>query len=195
MGMKKIYDEICEQAVDSLLKRVGGARMQSVGQIEGDPAVILKLLNISLEQRESLIKCARRFVTIDIDMAALDQQLNQLCQYGNNDDQENEFLLLEAPLAMMRELFGMHASEFSMRRRALGLGGENRGRPRIDEQGEAVIWDVWHELKDLDIRERYLKTAGRTGKRLLAVWTAVKRYKLYGLGAPVLREVSCRSVA
>ncbi len=195
MTMSKMNSELCENALDSLLKNIGTARLQSAEQVDVEPSLLLKILNLTLEEREALVRSASRFVKVEIDMGALDRQLNHICNHTSGDNIENEFLLLGAPLAMMRELFGMHASEFSMRRRVLGLGGENRGRPKANEAAEVGIWDVWYQLRDLEERDRYLKTAEVTSESLLAVWAAVKKYHLYEVKSCKPISAANRSVA
>jgi len=129
-------------------------------------------------------------------MAALDHQLTYICHTDNGENIANEFLALGAPLMMMRELFGMHANEFTLRRRVLGLKGENRGRPRIDEVSETFIWDLWYKLRDMELRARYLKAVELSGETMLSIWTAVKRYEQFGVKASsVMRVEGRRSVA
>ena len=195
MGINKLEGEICQKAMEGFLKGIGAARLQSVDQIKIKGDVLLKLLSLTVVEREALVDVANQFVKVDIDIEALDRQLNHICNHANGDKLENEFLMLGAPVSMMRELFGMHATEFSQRRNALGLKGENRGRPKVNNDAELAIWDIWYQLRDVELRERYLKAAELTGENLLSVWTAVKKYNLYEMKKKPAMSAVCRSVA
>lgn len=194
MFINKLNSEVCEQALEGFLKGIGRASLQSLDQAEMESNLMLKLLGLSLTEREALTKVASRFIKVEVDTEAMNRQLQSICDHSEGDKLENNFLIQGAPVAMMRELFGMHATEFSRRRSILGLKGENRGRPKSNADAEVEIWDIWYDLRDYELRERYLKAAQLTGESMLTIWTAVKKYNLYAAKSqPGLSSV--RSVA
>jgi hypothetical protein len=146
--------------------------------------LLVRLTLLSPIERELLIKNAAHFLTLELDLRALERLLNQLERKRVERELEDEFLLLGAPLTMMRRLFGMHAAEFSLRRRQMKMAGQGNGRPPcIDEATEYCVWKFWHACRNLDERQRLLKTAELANQDLSVVWAALKRHELKPVAA------------
>jgi hypothetical protein len=66
----------------------------------------------------------------------------------------------------------------------LKMAGQGNGRPPcIDEATEYCVWKFWHACRNLDERQRLLKTAELSNQDLSVVWTALKRHELNPIAA------------
>ncbi|MGH1486971.1 MAG: STY4526/YPO1902 family pathogenicity island replication protein [Cellvibrionaceae bacterium] len=120
---------------------------------------------------------ADQFLTLKIDPDELQIQLDSLQDEITSRALEDEYLLRQAPSRLMRELFGMHTTEFCLRRRYLNLSGTGQHRPPYcDKDTELLLWQHWKESEALSDRERYLTVAKQTNQPINVVWTAAKRY-------------------
>lgn len=137
-----------------------------------------RLSEITLSDIRCIASRADRFLSIRVDISALEQTLADLARHKKETALQDEYLCNQATYTMMRDLFGMHTTEFSSRRKLLGLAGKGQHRPQYcDEKTEIMIWKVWEQFGDLELRERYLKVAKTTGLPLNIIRPAIDRNK------------------
>jgi hypothetical protein len=182
--MQTATAKLSGNAAVSLLAILGQNNPAEIESLGLHDDLLLRLVSLRPIERELLIKNAAHFLTLELDIRALERLLNLLDRRRAERDLEDEFLLLGAPLTLMRRLFGMHAAEFSLRRRQLKMAGQGNGRPPcIDEATEYCVWKFWHACRNLDERQRLLKTAELSNQDLSVVWTALKRHELNPIAA------------
>lgn len=177
--MQPTTAKLSSAAAVSLLGVLGQNNPAEIDSLGLHDDLLVGLTSLGPIEREMLIRHASRFLTLELDIKALERLLALLERRRSERELEDEFLLLGAPLTLMKRLFGMHAAEFSLRRRRLKMAGQGNGRPpSIDEATEHAVWKYWHACKGLDERERLLKTAELSNRDLSVVWTALKRHEL-----------------
>lgn len=138
-----------------------------------------RLCQFSISDLDFIASRASRYLTVCVDAPELERVLAEISQKKEDEMLQDELLSLHATFSMMRELFGMHTTEFSARRKSLGLAGIGQHRPQsCNEETENAIWNAWQKYYDLDIRRRYLNVANVTEQPLNVVWSAVKRYQV-----------------
>lgn len=177
--MQQATAKLSSAAAVSLLGVLGQNNPAEIENLGLHDDLLVRLTSLKPTERELLIKNAAHFLTLELDIKALERLLNALDRRRTERELEDEFLLLGAPLMLMKRLFGMHAAEFSLRRRRLRMAGQGNGRPpSVDEVTEHSVWKYWQACKGLDERQRLLKTAELANRDLSVVWTALKRHEL-----------------
>lgn len=175
--MYDVEKDLCSAVVRALLLEIETYSLGSSSFLSLLEQDILSLSSLDISQQKLLIKNAFNYVEININIESLRFRLNEIANQKEYRELEDTFLVLGAPLCLMRRLFGIHASEFSNRRRILNLAGNNSGRPRrVEESTEHYIWKVWIEHSNLDQRERLLKVSDETGTDLHTIWNALKEH-------------------
>lgn len=120
---------------------------------------------------------ADKYLSIEINSEELQKQIDGLAEKIFDRELEDEHLTHHTPCKLMRELFGMHATEFCLRRKFLGLAGQNQHRPLYcDNDTELTIWKYWKETENMSDRERYLFIAKKMDKPINIIWAAARRY-------------------
>ena len=128
-----------------------------------DSDLLYKLRKLDAYGQKLITSKADTFLSIRIDNHELQKQINNLDNQIRERELEDKYLTLQAPCKLMRELFGMHTTEFCSRRKFLGLAGQGQHRPPYcNQETELVIWNYWKETEELDGRERYLLIAQKT---------------------------------
>ncbi|WP_101757265.1 STY4526/YPO1902 family pathogenicity island replication protein [Oceanicoccus sp. KOV_DT_Chl] len=139
--------------------------------------LITFMSKLNLTEQTSLIQSARHYVAININIPALERQIQALENKREEKELEDIYLLQGAPLILMRRLFGMHASEFSRRRNILNIRGVGSGRPPLcNEESEHQVWKLWQHNNPLNERERFLKIADETNLDLHLIWGALRAH-------------------
>jgi Protein of unknown function (DUF2857) len=142
-----------------------------------DAKLLLELSEMDIRGRNFIESNAIHYLSFHIDTESLSNVLKKWHSTRKNIELEDQFLLLQAPQKLMRELFGMHATTFSWRRRLLGLQGEGRHRPfDCNQTIEMEIWSLWHKYNNLTERDRYLKVADLTNYSISVITAAVRRF-------------------
>ncbi|MBB6521882.1 STY4526/YPO1902 family pathogenicity island replication protein [Pseudoteredinibacter isoporae] len=175
--MPKIHKNLCRAAAQSLFTAIESPRAtpQDLDPLKHHEQLYLS--NLTFGQQKYLVEKADQFVKISLDIEALRQKLSEVKNMESLRDLEDTYLLLGAPLCMMRRLFGLHAAEFSHRRKLLGIAGSSNGRPRqCGEDTEHIVWKLWVQHQDLDERARFLKIAEVTDLDLHQIWSALREH-------------------
>lgn len=179
-SMTNISKVILESAAKTMITHINTiseTRKNSSSCIVSDKQVEM-ILHLNLTQQSSLIKRAGHYLKLELDKEALDKQLLEIDKRNKEREIENQFLLLGAPLILMRRLFGMHASDFSRRRNGLYIRGSGSGRPiNCEERMERTLWQHWKEFDDaIDERARFLRLSELTNLDLHIIWNALRPY-------------------
>ncbi|WP_101757260.1 STY4526/YPO1902 family pathogenicity island replication protein [Oceanicoccus sp. KOV_DT_Chl] len=175
--MRNVSEEMSRAAATTFVHALGSPQLIQDDNRQIPDELILALSKLNLTEQYSLINRAKYFLAVDLNTQALQRQLYELEIHRENHENEDAFLLLGAPLVLMRRLFGMHASEFSRRRHALNLKGERTGRPNhCDEKTTHLIWEQWEKHQHLDERERFMLIAEHLNLSLQTLWSALRSH-------------------
>ena len=140
--------------------------------------LLYRLRKLNSYGQKSITSKADEFLSIGIDSDELQNQIDGLAEQVCERELEDEYIQRLAPCKLMRQLFGMHATEFSQRRKFLGLAKQGQHRPRYcNKDTEFSIWQQWKNTEDMDERERYLWVAKKTDQPLNLIYAAVKSYR------------------
>jgi hypothetical protein len=175
--MLSINEQLCAAAAKQLMILLESNYLTTHEEVPLGDDDLLRFSKLTLNQQRFIIAHSSHFVSVELDVESLRRKLDDIEQEAALHALEETYLLRGAPLALMRRLFGMHASEFSRRRQLLSMGGSATGRPRdCDEETEHGVWHHWQANKPLDERERFLAVAEATQADLHVVWHALRHY-------------------
>lgn len=175
--MSNFEDKMCREAAKSLVFSLDSLLSLHFKDNKISDELITALSKLNLNQQSSLIKRAKYYLSISIDESALRRQLCELEAMQKEQDLEERYLLLGAPLILMRRLFGMHASEFSRRRGVLKIQGAGAGRPpQCNEKLEHDVWKLWRKNQKIEERERFILIAEKTKLDLHVIWSALRNH-------------------
>lgn len=175
--MGNFEEKMCHAAAIKLLSSLDSLQSVHFKENTVPDNLITTMSKFNLTEQASLAQRAHNFLVLSIDPAALERQINELANQRDDQELEDIYLLQGAPLALMRRLFGMHASEFSRRRNILNIKGAGSGRPLLcDEQTDHTIWALWQENYTFDERQRFLKIAEQTRLDLHLIWGALREH-------------------
>ena len=175
--MAKIEDRMCQAAARSLISSLDSLQSDHFENNHLPDELISVISKFNLTQQRSLIRNARKFLSVKLNTSALEHQIAELENSREERELEDTYLLQGAPLVLMRRLFGMHASEFSRRRHALKIQGAGSGRPpQCDESTEHKVWSLWTRFQDIEERERFMKIAEEIGLDLHLIWSALREH-------------------
>lgn len=140
--------------------------------------LLYRLRKLNSYGQKSITSKEDEFLSIEIDSDELQNQIDSLAEQVCERELEDEYIKRLAPCKLMRQLFGMHATEFSQRRKFLGLSKQGQHRPRYcNKDTELAIWQQWKNTEGMDERERYLLAAKKTDQTLNLIYAAVKSYR------------------
>ena len=170
-------EKMCHAAAMKLLSSLDSLQSVHFKENKIPDNLISVMSKFNLTEQILLAQRAQKVLALSIDSVALERQITELENQRDNQELEDIYFLQGAPLALMRRLFGMHASEFSRRRSVLNIKGEGSGRPALcDEHTEHTIWAFWQEYHDDDERLRFLKIAEQTNLDLHLIWSALREH-------------------
>lgn len=173
--MSRTHKQLCKAAAQTLLVELEHSYTAPQNLMSLSNNDLFFLANLTYGQQKFLTEKAEQFMQIRVDLDSLRLKMQEIRELEELKELEDNYLLLGAPLCLMRRLFGLHAAEFSHRRKLLNIGGTSNGRPRqCDEPTEHIIWKKWNELKDVNERHKFLRVAKETGVDLHQIWSALK---------------------
>lgn len=141
-----------------------------------DSNVIDSLSKLTLEEQRFITTRAENFLNFQFNQPVLSTLLSDLQRKQKDQEIENRFILNSATSRMMGALFGMHTTEFSARRKTLGLAGKGQHRPaKCDLNIELDIIQYWHEAEQMEERERYMHVSQKSEQAFNVVWPAIQR--------------------
>lgn len=143
----------------------------------------LRELTLADLQRVGALQAHCLLITLDRDVFW--PMVSHLRATRESEELQRDLIQADAPLEMMRSLFGVGAREYTRLRRMLAPEPAV-GRP--PEPDEAVSHRLWHALSarlDPDGAgalepEEYLELQRESGASMRAVWTLVQRWLEYG---------------
>jgi len=175
--MVSLLEKMCTAAARSMLTVFDTPSTSIPDAFKLNDNDLLLLSTLTLNQQRYLIDHAIHFLDVNINTTAFQKKLKEIEDMSETREIEDRYLLLGSPLILMRRLFGMHASEFSRRRRLLNIAGSGTGRPsECDEQTDHLIWKQWQAHDNIDERQRYLAIADATDIDLHAIWSSLRDY-------------------
>ncbi len=124
-------------------------------------------------------------LTIQLDRAVYWPMLAHLRRERELEAVQRDLIQADAPLEMMRSLFGVGSREYTRLRRLLTVH-PSVGRPaEPDEATSHAVWQAWSERVKEDATasltpEDYLALGEDTGASLRAVWHLTQRWAEYG---------------
>ncbi len=173
--MVNFENQLCHAAAKSLITSLEYIQSDKLQKLTLSDEVINFISTLNLTQQNSLILRSHNFLTVTIDPTALKRQLKEVEDMRKERELEDVHLLFGAPLVLMRRLFGMHASEFSRRRKVLNIQGTASGRPPLcNEEDEHQIWNLWKTYSDVEERSRFITIAETTGFDLHLIWSTLR---------------------
>jgi len=174
MEIKSKLHQVSMMSIFSLLEEC--PELPDILDIHND--LLYRLRKLDAYGQKLIASKASQFLSVVIDNNELQKQIDNLESQVNERELEDTYLMHLAPCKLMRQLFGMHATEFSQRRKFLGLSKQGQHRPRYcDEKTELIIWQQWKKTEDIiDERERYLLVSKKTKQPINIIYAAVKCY-------------------
>ena len=124
-------------------------------------------------------------LAIRLNRAVYWPMLTHLRQARESETVQRDLIQADAPLEMMRSLFGVGSREYTRLRRLLTVD-PSTGRPaEPDEATSHAVWRAWSERMKEDptaslTPEDYLALGEDTGASLRAVWNLIQRWAEYG---------------
>ena len=124
-------------------------------------------------------------LAIRLNRAVYWPMLTHLRQQRESETVQRDLIQADAPLEMMRSLFGVGSREYTRLRRLLTVD-PSTGRPaEPDEATSHAVWRAWSERMKEDptaslTPEDYLALGEDTGASLRAVWNLIQRWAEYG---------------
>lgn len=174
--MEKKFN-VCTTVATTVFNLIPDINIIPPGLLTLSDSLIEKLSRLTLKDQHYIACRAANFLSIHIDEQVLTRLLCDVKRTDEEQELEDQYIHSYATNTMMRELFGMHTTEFCARCKVLGLAGQGQHRPQYcDEATELLIWKFWKKFEHLDERTRYLKVAEVTGQPLNIVWPAIKRH-------------------
>ena len=124
-------------------------------------------------------------LAIRLNRAVYWPMLTHLRQQRESETVQRDLIQADAPLEMMRSLFGVGSREYTRLRRLLTVD-PSIGRPaEPDEATSHAVWQAWSKRVKEDpsaslTPEDYLALGEDTGASLRAVWNLIQRWAEYG---------------
>ena len=172
--MPSVKNTLSRAAASSLVRTLQVDGYTLIQQALVPNELVSALCGLNLNEQEALVARAHYFLEVSINAPALQRQVIELETQRENYELENTFLLMGAPLRLMRRLFGMHASEFSRRRQALHVNWGN-GRPPLCSEGvDHRLWQLWKDYEHMAERDRFLAVADSSGLDLHQIWASLR---------------------
>lgn len=175
--MPSIEENLSRAAAKKLISSLDQVNSENFEQVKMPENLIACLALLNFTQQHSLIKKANEFITITVDVPALEMQLELIEKTKEQRELIDDYLLRGAPRDLMRRLFGIHSQEFSRRRTSLGLAGISKGRPsKRDEALDLEIWSNWKKYDYQDEKTRFLTLSKLMALDLHIIWSSLREH-------------------
>ncbi len=169
--------QMCRAAAKSLISSLNSLQAIPPENCVVSDELVACMADLNLTQQDFLIQRAHRYLAVTLDSGALQKQISELDVMREERELEDYHLLLGAPLRLMRRLFGMHACEFSRRRKLLNIQGVGSGRPPVcSEETEHLVWNTWQKFAYADERKRFILVAETTELDLHIIWSSLREH-------------------
>ena len=111
--------------------------------------------------------------------------LAHLRRERETEEVQRDLIQADAPLEMMRSLFGVGSREYTRLRRLLTSDPAIGRPPEPDEATSHALWRAWSDRTNEDptaplVPEDYLALCEETGASMRAVWNLTQRWAEYG---------------
>jgi hypothetical protein len=111
--------------------------------------------------------------------------LAHLHRERKSEEMQRDLIQADAPLEMMRSLFGVGSREYTRLRRLLTCDPAIGRPPEPDDATSHALWHAWSARTDKDptaplTPEDYLALGQQTGASMRAVWSLTQRWAEYG---------------
>lgn len=145
------------------------------------PKEIAALRELSLADLYRAGNLHAHCLAIELDRDVYWPMLAHLKRERQLEELQRDFLHGDAPLEMMRSLFGMGSREYTRLRQALTVAPAVGRPPEPDETTSHSLWRAWSQRRtQLDgavlMPEDYLAFSQQTGASLRAVWQLTQRW-------------------
>lgn len=168
---------MCRAAAKSLISSLNSLQAIPPEECVVPDDLVACMADLNLTQQDFLVQRAHRYLAVTVDTGALQKQISELDVMREERELEDYYLLLGAPLKLMRRLFGMHACEFSRRRKVLNIKGAGSGRPPVcSEETEHLVWNTWQNFAHTDERKRFVLVAESTELDLHIIWSSLREH-------------------
>ena len=124
-------------------------------------------------------------LAIELDRDVFWPMLDNLRTSRDNEDLTRDLMQADAPLEMMRALFGVSSREYTRLRRMLALAPAVGRPPEPDEETEHKLWCALSNRltsspdESLD-PQQYLAVHEESGASMRAIWNLAQRWLEYG---------------
>ena len=124
-------------------------------------------------------------LSVELDRAVFWPMLEHLRREGRAEAAQRRLIEADAPLGMLRALFGMGSREYTRARDQLGVAASVGRPPEPDEAVAHAVWAAWSkrtqggEREEL-LAEDYLVIHEETGASLRAIWQLTQRWVEHG---------------
>lgn len=143
----------------------------------------LRALNLADLYRVGSLQAHCLHITLDREVFW--PMLANLCSRRQSEELQRDLIQADAPLEMMRSLFGVSAREYTRLRRVLAVAPAVGRPPEPDEETSHRLWRALAtrlesiRSDELDPAE-YLALHQESGASMRAVWNHVQRWLQYG---------------
>jgi hypothetical protein len=125
-------------------------------------------------------------LSIELDREVFWPMVEHLRREGRAEAAQRRLIEADAPLGMLRTLFGMGSREYTRSRELLGVAPSVGRPPEPDETVAHAVWAAWSKRRAQGgehaqlLAEDYLAIHEETGSSLRAIWQLTQRWVEHG---------------
>lgn len=143
------------------------------------PSEVASLSSLTFGDLKRIERLKSHCLDIKIDREAFGEIIRRIRADGLSTEWEHELIRADAPLEMMRRLFGTTSRAYTKLRQIFGVSSVGRPREPSDAQA-AALWELIESLhqarrRDLLAPADYLAISRQCGVPLRTVWRESKR--------------------
>ena len=152
------------------------------------PNEVAALRDVSLADLYRAGSLRAHCLDVQLDRDVYWRMLERLRDERQREELQRDLIEADAPLEMMRSLFGVGAREYTRLRRLLTADPAVGRPPDPDEAASHALWHAWSERTKDDpsaslTGEDYLALGVQTGVSMRAIWQLTRRWAEEGAGA------------